>query len=137
MWKSFFPSEHFEVNSFEQFCINYCNEKLQQFFNDRILKEEQLVYEHEGLNVKNVAFSDNQDAIGKRVDVRWRYSTTLIQSFWFADLIEAKSKGILALLDEESRLPQGTPEHFTDAVHFQHGQSNRLQVSDSQWMVFF
>ena len=50
--------------SFEQFCINYCNEKLQQFFNERILKEEQLIYEKEGLGVKKITFVDNQDCIG-------------------------------------------------------------------------
>ena len=57
-------SEYFQVNSFEQFCINYCNEKLQQFFNERILKEEQALYEKEGLNVKKIHYVDNQDCIG-------------------------------------------------------------------------
>ena len=56
--------EYFTVNSFEQFCINYCNEKLQQFFNKRILKDEQLLYEKEGLNVKKINYVDNQDCIG-------------------------------------------------------------------------
>lgn len=61
----FIPIEYFTVNSFEQFCINYCNEKLQQFFNERILKEEQMLYEREGLAVRKIEFVDNQDCIGK------------------------------------------------------------------------
>ena len=77
--------EYFTVNSFEQFCINYCNEKLQQFFNQRILKDEQELYVKEGLGVKNVSFVDNQDCI---------------------DIIEAKQNGIFSLLDEESKLPR-------------------------------
>lgn len=52
--------EYFEDNSFEQFCINYCNEKLQQFFNSRTLKDEMALYQKEGLNVKSVKYIDNQ-----------------------------------------------------------------------------
>ena len=57
--------EYFTVNSFEQFCINYCNEKLQQFFNERVLKDEQELYYREGLQVPKIEFSDNQDCIGE------------------------------------------------------------------------
>ncbi|VDN26174.1 unnamed protein product [Gongylonema pulchrum] len=56
--------QFFTVNSFEQFCINYCNEKLQNFFNDRILKHEQQLYANEGLNVPRIQYSDNEDCIG-------------------------------------------------------------------------
>ncbi|CAG0907808.1 unnamed protein product, partial [Cyprideis torosa] len=55
--------EYFPVNSFEQFCINYCNEKLQQFFNERVLKDEQSLYAKEGLNVPHIEYVDNQDCI--------------------------------------------------------------------------
>lgn len=60
-----FIVEFFTVNSFEQFCINYCNEKLQQFFNQTILKNEQELYKKEGLNIPEIKFVDNQDCIGK------------------------------------------------------------------------
>nr|XP_018907135.1 PREDICTED: myosin heavy chain 95F isoform X1 [Bemisia tabaci] len=99
--------EYFTVNSFEQFCINYCNEKLQQFFNERILKDEQNLYEREGLQVKKIAFVDNQDCI---------------------DLIEAKGVGIFSLLDEESKLPKQSPEHFTGEVHQQWKNHFRLAL---------
>lgn len=99
--------EYFEHNSFEQFCINYCNEKLQQFFNERILKEEQELYQREGLGVNEVHYVDNQDCI---------------------DLVEAKLVGVLDILDEENRLPQPSDQHFTLAVHSKHKDHFRLTV---------
>ncbi|XP_063377350.1 myosin heavy chain 95F [Cydia fagiglandana] len=103
--------EYFQMNSFEQFCINYCNEKLQQFFNERILKNEQELYKREGLVVPEVRFSDNQDCI---------------------DLIESKNHGVFHLLDEESKLPKPEFGHFTHSVHKQLGTNNsRLQLPRS------
>lgn len=99
--------EYFKSNSFEQFCINYCNEKLQQFFNERILKEEQNIYAKEGLGLRKIDFIDNQDCI---------------------DLLEGKSTGIFDLLDEESKLPKSSYMHFTQAVHSTHSGHFRLDV---------
>ncbi|KAJ3128894.1 Myosin type-2 heavy chain 1 [Nowakowskiella sp. JEL0407] len=80
-----FGFEHFEKNSFEQFCINYANEKLQQEFNRHVFKLEQDLYKNEGLVWTAIDFDDNQECI---------------------DLIEGKIS-ILSILDEESRLPAG------------------------------
>lgn len=77
--------EHFKKNSFEQFCINYANEKLQQEFNQHVFKLEQEEYMAEQINWSFIKFNDNQACI---------------------DMIENKL-GILDLLDEESRLPSG------------------------------
>lgn len=82
--------ETFEINSFEQFCINYANEKLQQQFNQHVFKLEQDEYLKEGIVWTMIDFYDNQPCI---------------------DLIESKL-GILDLLDEECRMPQGSDESW-------------------------
>ncbi|KAL1969080.1 hypothetical protein VTN77DRAFT_914 [Rasamsonia byssochlamydoides] len=87
--------EHFAKNSFEQFCINYANEKLQQEFNQHVFKLEQEEYIREQIDWTFIEFSDNQPCI---------------------DLIEGKL-GILSLLDEESRLPMGSDEQFVTKLH--------------------
>lgn len=76
--------EIFESNSFEQFCINYCNEKLQQLFIELTLYEEQEEYRKEGIKWEKVEFFDNKI---------------------ICDLIEARHQGIIALLDEECLRP--------------------------------
>uniref|UniRef100_A0A3Q3A278 Unconventional myosin-Ih-like n=1 Tax=Kryptolebias marmoratus TaxID=37003 RepID=A0A3Q3A278_KRYMA len=76
--------EVFNVNSFEQFCINYCNEKLQQLFIELTLKSEQEEYEMEGIEWEPVPYFNNKI---------------------ICDLVEAKFRGIISLLDEECLRP--------------------------------
>ncbi|OAQ85318.1 class V myosin [Purpureocillium lilacinum] len=87
--------EHFAKNSFEQFCINYANEKLQQEFNQHVFKLEQEEYLKEQIDWTFIDFSDNQPCI---------------------DLIEGKM-GVLSLLDEESRLPMGSDDQFVTKLY--------------------
>ncbi|KAI6210984.1 Myosin motor domain-containing protein [Aphelenchoides besseyi] len=98
--------EFFKSNSFEQFCVNYCNEKLQKFFNDRVLKQEQVLYANEGLSVPTIEYTDNHECI---------------------DLFEKKGTGLLELLDEEGRLPRPSTQHFTESVHQSNRDNPRLQ----------
>ncbi|XP_074534428.1 unconventional myosin-Vc [Halichoeres trimaculatus] len=95
--------ETFEINSFEQFCINYANEKLQQQFNLHVFKLEQEEYMREGIPWTLIDFYDNQPVI---------------------DLIEAKL-GILDLLDEECLFPQGTDQSWLQKL-FNYLYSNPL-----------
>uniref|UniRef100_H3DI29 Myosin IB n=1 Tax=Tetraodon nigroviridis TaxID=99883 RepID=H3DI29_TETNG len=89
--------EIFEDNSFEQFIINYCNEKLQQLFIELTLREEQEEYIREGIEWTNIEYFNN--AI-------------------ICDLIENNQNGILAMLDEECLRPGTvTDETFLDKLN--------------------
>ncbi|KAH9785064.1 Myosin-6 [Citrus sinensis] len=83
--------ESFKTNSFEQFCINLTNEKLQQHFNQHVFKMEQEEYSKEEINWSYIEFVDNQDIL---------------------DLIEKKPGGIIALLDEACK-PKLARSDFT------------------------
>uniref|UniRef100_A0A0R0HTY2 Myosin motor domain-containing protein n=1 Tax=Glycine max TaxID=3847 RepID=A0A0R0HTY2_SOYBN len=88
--------ESFQTNSFEQFCINFTNEKLQQHFNQHVFKMEQEEYTKEGIDWSYLEFVDNQDVL---------------------DLIEKKPGGIIALLDEACMFPKSTHETFSQKLY--------------------
>ncbi|XP_029938954.1 unconventional myosin-Va [Salarias fasciatus] len=90
--------ETFERNSFEQFCINYANEKLQQQFNRHVFHLEQEEYIREELAWSRIEFSDNQQCI---------------------NLIEGQL-GMFDLLDEECRMPKGSDENWVRKLYDQH-----------------
>ena len=86
-----FGFESFDVNGFEQFCINYANEKLQLQFNNFVFKLEQDEYKRENIPWAHIGFNDNQPCI---------------------DVIEGWPAGILATLDEECKVPRGSDNGF-------------------------
>ncbi|KAG5551198.1 hypothetical protein RHGRI_009582 [Rhododendron griersonianum] len=87
--------ESFQKNSFEQFCINYANERLQQHFNRHLLKLEQEEYEMDGIDWTKVDFEDNKECL---------------------DLFEKKPIGLISLLDEESNFPKATDLTFANKL---------------------
>uniref|UniRef100_A0A8C5RUX6 Unconventional myosin-Va n=1 Tax=Laticauda laticaudata TaxID=8630 RepID=A0A8C5RUX6_LATLA len=96
--------ETFEINSFEQFCINYANEKLQQQFNMHVFKLEQEEYMREQIPWTLIDFYDNQPCI---------------------NLIEAKL-GILDLLDEECKMPKGSDNSWAQKLYNTHLNKSAL-----------
>jgi myosin-5 len=105
-----FGFECFAINSFEQLCINYTNEALQQQFNQFIFKLEQAEYEEEGIEWAFIEFPDNQDCL---------------------DTIQAPKIGILSMLDDECRLPKGSDRNWAKRMYDQFIPGKNQTVSDN------
>ena len=114
-----FGFESFTQNSFEQLCINYCNEALQQQFNAFVLKNEQAEYEREDIEWSFIEFPENQDVL---------------------DLLEKRGTGIFSLLDDQCRAPGPSDKAFALGLYSNcKGQSrfvaSRRQLANLQFSV--
>ncbi|XP_048476248.1 myosin-10-like [Rhincodon typus] len=101
--------EIFQLNSFEQLCINYTNEKLQQLFNHTMFVLEQVEYQREGFESAVIYF--------------------VLDVWSCVDLIErpANTPGILALLDEECWFPKATDKTFVEKLVQEQGDHPKFQ----------
>ncbi len=107
-----FGFECFRSNSFEQLCINYTNETLQQQFNQFVFKMEQREYTKEGIDWDFVEFPDNQECL---------------------ELIESRPNGILSMLDDECRMGiRGTDANFANRLYKTHQDTSHFQASTRQ-----
>lgn len=106
-----FGFESFEENSFEQLCINFCNEALQQQFNKFVFKQEQEIYQKEGIEWSFISFPDNQDVL---------------------DLIEKRRDGIISILDEQCRLQRCTDKSFANSLYDKCSEHPRFFASKTQ-----
>ncbi|KAF1334078.1 Myosin-like protein, partial [Globisporangium splendens] len=109
-----FGFESFETNGFEQLCINYANEKLQQKFNSDVFKVVQQEYIEEDIPLTLVTFEDNQPIL---------------------DLIEGRM-GIVSLLNEEVLRPQASDTTFVSKVVDAFGDHPNIEKSKFNQLLF-
>lgn len=95
-----FGFECFKINSFEQLCINFTNERLQQFFNNFVFKLEEVLYKNEDIPWDPLDFPDNSESV---------------------ELLSDARSGLFAMLDEECVVPQGSDKGYCNKIIAKHG----------------
>jgi myosin V len=109
-----FGFESFARNRFEQLCINYANEKLQQKFTEDVFQAVQAEYEAEGIELALITYDDNTDVL---------------------DLIEGRT-GLLAMLNEECVRPKGNDKDFVNKALGANSKSECLLVNKYDKLSF-
>ncbi|TDH65176.1 hypothetical protein CCR75_005909 [Bremia lactucae] len=104
-----FGFEDFVHNGFEQFCINYANEKLQQKFTTDVFKTVEDEYIREGLQWDHITYQDNQGIV---------------------EVIEGKM-GIIALMNDHLRQPRDTEEALVNKIRTNHQSKKNGDVNES------
>ena len=106
-----FGFEKFKSNSFEQLCINYANEKLQQYFISYVFKHEQQLYVTEGIPEQHHPI----------------IPIDLIDNITIIQLLEGRPQGMFSRLDDELKLPKSSDENFLRKVDMDHNAKQQQQ----------
>lgn len=104
-------------NTFDQLCINYSNERFQQYFVELMLGREKIWCDSQGLNIPFVPFLDNGQIIGMLYNYIifslyvWKQYICILY-YWNLDLFDNKSIGIFSLLDDECKFRNPSVKNF-------------------------
>ena len=110
-----FGFEDMHVNSFEQLCINYANEKLHEFFVTHFFELEKRIYEEEGISTEHIVYVDNHACV---------------------EMVEARRGGLLSVLDEDCRLKTSTDKSFVEKLKIMLKASEYFDVNKFDPILF-
>lgn len=99
-------------------CINYINEKVQQMFVKRMLKEEEEWYSRECLDLPKIQFLDNCCILGKIKKKNYRVKIQFFLNFFFSDLdvFDNNNRGIFRTLDDSIKMQNQSTKHFIENI---------------------